>query len=88
MLKLLADEAEVDGADESVVDGANESVVDGADTAISFPEVSKTVSFSSIGLFDTSAGTKSVSSKTSLLKGWIPALRKPLKAILQLVALP
>ena len=71
------DEAEVDGANESAVDGANESRVDGADAAISFPEVSKTASFSSIGLSDTSAGKKSVSSKASLLRGWIPALRKP-----------
>ena len=81
-------EAEVDVADESVVDGASESVVDGADAAISSAEASKTVSFSSISLFDTSAGRKSVSSKTSLLGGWFPALRKPLKAILQLAALP
>ena len=81
------DEAEIDGTDEAEV-GANESMVDGADAAISFPEVSKTVSFSSIGLSDTSAERKSVSSKTSLLRGWIPALRKQLQAILQLAALP
>ena len=83
-----ANEAEVDGADESVVDEANESVVDEADAAISFPKVSKTISFLSINLFDTSVERKSVSSKTSMLRGWIRALRKSLKAILQLAALP
>ena len=79
MLELLADEAEVDGvgkpvvnragkakangAGEAEVNGVDDSVVEEADTAITFPKISKTVSFSSIALSYTSVEKKSFPQK-------------------------
>ena len=63
MLEIFSDDAKVGGADETddlVVDGADESAVDKADPSFLFSEGSQIVSFSLIGLFDTSTGRKSV----------------------------